>query len=67
MLMKDLHLLAVMDNGISLDCVNNYIAGKPELYDGQHQEVEATLKEVLGNDFDDFITYSRENNVVYSL
>ena len=67
MLMKHLHLLAVMDNGISLDCVNNYIAGKPELYDGQHQEVEAVLKKVLGNDFDKVIMFSRENKVIYSL
>ena len=67
MLMKDLHLLAVMDNGISLGSVNNYIAGKPELYVGQHQEVEAVLKKVLGNDFDKVIMFSRENNVVYSL
>ena len=67
MLMKDLHLLAVMDNGISLGSVNNYIAGKPELYDGQHQEVEAVLKKVLGNDFDKVIMFSRENKVIYSL
>ncbi len=67
MLMNRLHLFGVLENGLSLDCVNNYIAGKPELYDGQHQEVEATLKKVLGVDFDKVITYSRENNVVYSL
>ena len=65
--MKDLHLLAVMDNGISLGSVNNYIASKPELYVGQHQEVEAVLKKVLGNDFDKVIMFSRENKVIYSL
>ena len=67
MLMKMIDVLAVMDSGIPLDGLNRYIAGKPELYEGEHQEVEATLKKVLGNDFDDFITYSRVNNVVYSL
>ena len=66
MLMNHLHLFAVLESGLSLDCVNNYIMGKPELYDGQHREVEAVLKKVLGNDFDKVITYSRENNVVYS-
>ena len=67
MLMKHLYLFEVMGYGISLKCINNYIAGKPELYDGQHQEVEAVLKKVLGVNFDKVITYSRENNVVYSL
>ena len=67
MLMNMIDLFAVLENGLSLDCVNNYIAGKSERYDGEHQEVEATLKKVLGIDFDKVITYSRENNVVYSL
>ena len=67
MLMKHLYLFQVMGYGISLKCINNYIAGEPELYDGQHQEVEAVLKKVLGVNFDKVITYSRENNVVYSL
>ena len=67
MLMNHLHLLGVLENGLSLDCVNNYIAGKPELYDGQHQDVEAVLKKVLGNDFDKVIMFSRENKVIYSL
>ena len=66
MLMNYLHLLAVMDNGISVDCLNNYIMDKPELYEGQHKDVEAVLRKVLGNDFDKVISYSRENNVVYS-
>ena len=67
MMMNMIDLFAVLENGLSLDCVNKYIAGKPELYEGEHQEVEATLKKVLGIDFDKVITYSRENNVVYSL
>lgn len=66
MLMKMIDVLAVLENGLSLNGLNRYIAGKPELYEGEHQEVEATLKKVLGVDFDKVITYSRENNVVYS-
>ena len=67
MLMKMIDVLAVMDSGIPLDGLNRYIAGKPELYDGQHQEVEAVLKKVLGNDFDKVIMFSRENKMIYSL
>ena len=67
MLITQRQFLGLLDNGIAIAQLNSYIQQKPELFEGEHQEVEATLKKVLGNDFDDFITYSRENNVVYSL
>ena len=67
MMITQRQFLGLIDNGIAIAQLNSYIQQKPELFDGEHSEVEATLKKVLGNDFDDFITYSRENNVVYSL
>ena len=67
MLLTQRQLLGLLDAGIAILQLNNYIQGCEELYEGERQEVEATLKRVLGNDFDKVITYSRVNNVVYSL
>ena len=67
MLLTTRQLLGVLEQGIPLTQLNNFIQQKPELFDGEHSEVEAALKKVLGVDFDKVITYSRENNVVYSL
>mgnify|MGYP006392353951 FL=1 len=67
MLITQRQFLGLSDNGIAIDQLNSYIQQKPELFDGEHSEVEAALKKVLGVDFDKVITYSRENNVVYSL
>ena len=67
MLLTHRQLLGLLDAGIATLQLNNYIQGCEELYEGERQEVEATLKKVLGVDFDKVITYSRENNVVYSL
>ncbi len=66
MMITQRQFLGLSDNGIAIAQLNSYIQQKPELFDGEHSEVEAALKKVLGNDFDDFITYSRVNNVVYS-
>ena len=66
MMITQRQFLGLSDNGITIAQLNSYIQQKPELFDGEHSEVEAALKKVLGNDFDDFITYSRVNNVVYS-
>ena len=67
MLITQRQLLGLLDAGIAIQQLNSYIQQKPELFDGEHSEVEAALKKVLGVDFDKVITYSRENNVVYSL
>ena len=67
MLITQRQFLGLSDNGIAILQLNNYIQGCEELYEGEHQEVETTLKRVLGNDFDKVITYSRENKVIYSL
>ena len=67
MMITQRQFLGLSDNGIAIDQLNSYIQQKPELFDGEHSEVEAALKKVLGVDFDKVITYSRENNVVYSL
>ena len=67
MLITQRQLLGLLDAGIAIIQLNSYIQQKPELFDGEHSEVEAALKKVLGVDFDKVITYSRENNVVYSL
>ncbi len=67
MMITQRQFLGLSDNGIAIAQLNSYIQQKPELFDGEHSEVEATLKKVLGVDFDKVITYSRENNVVYSL
>ena len=67
MLITQRQFLGLLDNGIAITQLNSYIQQKPELFDGEHSEVEAALKKVLGVDFDKVITYSRENNVVYSL
>jgi len=67
MLITQRQFLGLLDNGIAIQQLNSYIQQKPELFDGEHSEVEAALKKVLGVDFDKVITYARENNVVYSL
>ena len=67
MLLTQRQLLGLMDAGIAIQQLNNYLQGYEELYEGEHQEVEVALKKVLGVDFDKVITYSRENNVVYSI
>ena len=67
MLLTQRQFLGLSDAGIAILQLNNYIQGCEELYVGEHQEVETTLKRVLGNDFDKVITYSRENKVIYSL
>ena len=67
MMITQRQFLGLSDNGITIAQLNSYIQQKPELFDREHSEVEAALKKVLGVDFDKVITYSRENNVVYSL
>ena len=67
MMITQRQFLGLSDNGITIAQLNSYIQQKPELFDGEHSEVEAALKKVLGNDFDKVITYSRENKVIYSL
>ena len=67
MMITQRQFLGLIDNGIAIAQLNSYIQQKPELFDGQHQEVEAVLKKVLGNDFDKVIMFSRENKVIYSL
>ena len=67
MLLTQRQLLGLLDAGIAILQLNNYIQGCEELYEGEHQEMETTLKRVLGNDFIKVITYSRENKVIYSL
>ena len=67
MLLTQRQFLGLSDAGIAILQLNNYIQGCEELYEGEHQEVETTLKRVLGNDFIKVITYSRENKVIYSL
>ena len=67
MLLTQRQLLGLLDAGIAIQQLNNYLQGYEELYEGEHQEVEVALKKVLGVDFDKVITYSRENNVVYSI
>ena len=67
MMITQRQFLGLSDNGIAIAQLNSYIQQKPELFEGEHSEVEVALKRVLGVDFDKVITYSRENKVIYSL
>ena len=66
MLITQRQFLGLSDNGIAIAQLNSYIQQKPELFDGEHSEVEAALKKVLGQQGEEFMNYSRTNNVVFS-
>ena len=44
MLITQRQFLGLLDNGIAIAQLNSYIQQKPELFDGEHSEVEAALK-----------------------
>ena len=48
MMITQRQFLGLSDNGITIAQLNSYIQQKPELFDGEHSEVEAALKKVLG-------------------
>ena len=66
MMITQRQFLGLSDNGIAIAQLNSYIQQKPELFDGEHSEVEAALKKVLGQQREEFMNYSRTNNVVFS-
>ena len=67
MLLTQRQLLGLMDVGISMFQLNSYIQQKPELFEGEHSEVEVALKRVLGQQWEEAVDYARANKVVYSL
>ena len=66
MMITQRQFLGLSDNGIAIAQLNSYIQQKPELFDGEHSEVEAALKKVLDQQWEEFVNYSRTNNVVFS-
>ena len=66
MLLTQRQLLGLMDAGIAIQQLNNYLQGYEELFDGEHQEVEVALKRVLGQQWEEAVDYARANKVVYS-
>ena len=66
MMITQRQFLGLSDNGITIAQLNSYIQQKPELFDGELSEVEAALKKVLGQQWEEFMNYSRTNNVVFS-
>ena len=66
MMITQRQFLGLSDNGIAIAQLNSYIQQKPELFDGEHSEVEAALMKVLDQQWEEFVNYSRTNNVVFS-
>ncbi len=66
MMITQRQFLGLSDNGIAIAQLNSYIQQKPELFEGEHSEVEVALKRVLDQQWEEFVNYSRTNNVVFS-
>ena len=66
MMITQRQFLGLLDNGIAIAQLNSYIQQKPELFEGEHSEVEVALKRVLDQQWEEFVNYSRTNNVVFS-
>ena len=67
MLLTQRQLLGLMDVGIAIQQLNSYIQQKPELFEGEHSEVEVALRKVVGKQWEELADYARANKVVYSL
>ena len=67
MLLTQRQFLGLLDVGIASQQLNNYLQGYEELFDGEHNEVEAALQKVVGQQWREVVDYARANRVVYSL
>ena len=67
MLITQRQLLGLLDAGIAIQQLNNYLQGYEELFDGEHNEVEVALRKVVGQQWKEVVDYARANKVVYSL
>ncbi len=67
MLLTTRQLLGVLEQGIPLTQLNNFIQQKSEVYEGEHDEVTNALSRALGANYMDFINYARVNTVIYNL
>ena len=67
MLITQRQLLGLLDAGIAIQQLNNYLQGYEELFDGEHNEVEVALRKVVGQQWKEAVDYARANKVVYSL
>ena len=67
MLITQRQLLGLLDAGIAIRQLNNYLQGYEELFDGEHNEVEVALRKVVGQQWKEVVDYARANKVVYSL
>ncbi len=60
-------LLGLLDKGIALPQLNNFIQLREEMYEGDHEEVQNAMKCVLGEFWFQYVAYARANGVVYSM
>ena len=67
MLITQRQLLGLLDAGIAIQQLNNYLQGYEELFDGEHNEVEVALRKVVGQQWKEVVDYAQANKVVYSL
>ena len=67
MLLTTRQLLGVLEQGIPLTQLNNFIQQKSEVYEGEHDEVTNALERALEANYMDFINYARVNTVIYNL
>ena len=67
MLITQRQLLGLLDAGIAIQQLNNYLQGYEELFDGEHNEVEVALRKVVGQQWKEAVDYAQANKVVYSL
>lgn len=67
MILNTRQLLALNDRGICLRRLHQYTEGKPEVYDGEYEEITTALHAALGENWKDYIEYAKLNSVKYGL
>ncbi len=67
MILNTWQLLGLLDLGVCLNRLNQYLKGAPEVYDGEHKEITTALRNVGGENWKDYVDYAKLNSVKYGL
>lgn len=67
MLLTARQLLVLIDLGVCLNRLNQYLKGAPEVYDGEHEEIATALRKVGGKNWKDYVEYAKLNSVKYGI
>lgn len=67
MFLSTRQLLTLIDLGVCLNRLNQYLKGDPEVYDGEHEEITTALRKVGGKNWKDYVDYAKLNSVKYGL